>query len=288
MFAWLYLSMEEVIMKKATISLSLLLVICLLCLTVFSGCEIFITNDRSDVMLMAVDEREDGLCFYLGNNYFYGRAQTLFYDYANGAFSKGEVERDHDFLEAVLYGKNIAHDRLRAIEGYESLLEQVLAFTVEDVEYPIHHALAYKQGDVIYGFCNIYSTSGLFTDGLDCKGIGRSILFTYDEVTDELTVVEELGARNVLAFDGTGVIWFEDKAYYGKELGGEPIKICDDIAYGSDYAYTDFYFGDGYCLLYLHKEKTYLFNSAKNERYDTYILVTTCGEKIAEYTQSNA
>ena len=274
-------------MKKTTVSLALLLVVCSLCLTIFSGCELFYTNDRSDVSLMAVEEIDGGLCFYLANGGYYNRTSTILYEHESGEFRKGEVDGAYTFPEIVLDGRNIAHDRLVAKEGYETLLEQVLEFTIENVEYPIHHALAYKQGDTVYGFCNIYSTAG-FTDGLDCKGIKRSILFTYNIETDELTVVEELGACIVLAFDGNGVIWYENKAYYGKELGGEAVKICDDIAYDSahnNYGRADFYFGDGYCLLYLHHEITYIFNPLRDESYDTYILVTTYGEKIAKYTQ---
>ena len=276
-------------MKKVIALIATLLVLCTICLSTLSGCEIFHTNDRSDVWLMAAEETDGGLCFYLNNRYYYGRTQTISYEYESGEFSKGEVNEDYAFPEVVLYGKNIAHDRLRAANGYETLLEKVLEFTVEDVEEPIHHAFAYKQGDTIFGFCNIYSSEGFFTDGLDCNGIERSILFTYDAETDELTVVEELGACIILAFDGTGVIWFENKAYYGKELGGETVKICDDVAYYGkhNHGYTDFYFGGGYCLLYLHHEISYLFSPKKNKSYDTYVLVTTCGEKIAEYTQKN-
>ena len=276
-------------MKKTTVSLALLLVVCSLCLTVFSGCELFYTNDRSDVCLMAVEETDDGLCFYLANG-GYKRTPTISYDYESGEFSKGEINEAYAFPEIVLDGRNIAHDKLEATEGYRSLLEKVLEFTIDDVEYPIHHALAYKQNGSIYGFCNIYSTEGFFTDGLDCKGIERSILFTYNDETDELTVVEELQNSIILAFDGKGVIWFEDKAYYGKKLGEEPVKICDDIAYVSERNHrgrADFYFGDGYCMLYLHHETSYVFSSEKDESYDTYVLVTTCGEKIAEYTQKN-
>ena len=275
-------------MKKVTVSLALLLVVCLLCLTMLSGCELFYTNDRSDVCLMAVEKKDGGLCFYLNNSYYYERTQTLFYDYKSGEFIQDEINGDYAFPEIVLDGKNIAHDRLEAAEGYEALLEKVLEFAVEDVEEPMHHALAYKKGDTIYGFCNIYSTAGFFTDGLDCKGIELAVLFTYNEETDELTVVEELENSIVLAFDGTGVIWFENQAYYGKKLGGEPVKICDDIAYVSERSnrgYTEFYFGDGYCLLHMHHELFYIFHPERNQSDDTYVLVNMFGEKIAEYTQ---
>lgn len=273
-------------MKKVVALIATLLVLCTICLSTLSGCEIFYTNDRSDVWLMAAEETDDGICFYLNNGGYYNRTRTVFYERESGEFSKGEINEAYAFPEIVLTGKNIAHDRLRAAEGYEALLEKVLEFTIEDVEEPIHHALAYKQGDTIYGFCNIYSTEGFFTDGLDCKDIERSFLFTYNDETDELTVVEELGARIVLAFDGTGVIWYENNAYYGKELGGEAVKICDDVAYHGKHkhGYTDFFFGDGYCILYLHHEISYVFNPEKNESYDTYVLVTMSGEKIAEYT----
>ena len=274
-------------MKKITVSLALLLVVCSLCLTMFSGCEIFYTNDRSDVALMAVEKTDDGLCFYLANG-GYKRTPTISYERESGEFSKGELDEAYTFPEIVLDGKTTAHERLEAKEGYEALLERVFEFTVEDVEEPIHHALAYRQGDTIYGFCNVYSTAGFFTDGLDCNGIERAILFTYDDETDELTVVEELENSIILAFDGKGVIWYENKAYYGKKLGEEAVKICDDVAYDTgrnNFGRVDIYFGDGYCLLYLHHEITYVFQPERNESYDTYVLVTTFGEKIAEYTQ---
>ena len=269
--------------RKITKSVAILLVICTT-LMVFSGCELFITNDRADVDLMTVEETVDGLNFYV--SFYYGRGQKFFYEKDSGNLFWEDYNDQITLPQIVLQGATTAHGRVVAIEGYEALLDQVLAFSIEDVEYPVHHALAYKLGDVVYGFCNVYSTAGAFTDGLDCKGIEYAVLFTYDSDTETLTVVERLEKRIVVAFDGTGVIWYENKAYYGKAMGGTEVKICDDEAYRSNFRSSfgrvSVYFGGGYCIIYFDCDFGYF---VKGDPYKKCVLVTMSGEKLAEFEQ---
>ena len=278
-------------MKKRIAFLIVLIVISLLCLAAFSGCEFLKTNDRSNVKLMATEADENGLYVYL--NCYYGLGQTLeytdgetfFYEFSTNKLSPNEKSRSITVPEIVMDGETSAHASLEVTEGYEPLLEQVQNFTIEGVEYPVYHALAFKEGDVVYGFCNVYSTAG-FSCALDCKGISYSVLFTYDSETEQITVIERLEKSIVIAFDGKSVIWFNNKTYYGKNLGGVALEICKDAAYDSgltNYSYAYFYFGGGYCMLCFHSDKGGAPNNKDN--YDLYVLATMSGEKLAEYSQ---
>lgn len=268
-------------MKKVTTFLTILLIICTLCLVIFSGCSLFITNERTYVSFLDVEESEDGLHFYI--NFYYKHGRMLFYDYETNDLQVDESDIEIVGPEVVLDGETTAHSWLESAEGYESLMEQVLNFAINP-ENPIIHALAIKVGDTVYGFCNVYSSTGN-TDGIDEGGIESAVLFTYDYDTDKLTVIETLEKCIVVAFDGTGVIWYDNQTYYGKKLGGTATKICEDEAYDkgpTNWSQARFYFGGGYCIIYFHREYG-VFSVKKN--YEKYILVTMSGEKLAEYKQ---
>lgn len=265
-------------MKKVTTSLAILLALCSMCLVFFGGCNFYSHKyDRSSVSLMSAEEKEDGLYIY------YGYWHKLVYKYASKELREEQAEKEATLPEIVLKGRSTEQDNLDVAKGYEKLKEQVMSLAT-DTDYPIVHSLAYKEGNTIYGFCNVYSKSSEFSDGLDESGIKCGILFKYDQETNELTVIEELEKCVVVAFDGTGVIWFENIAYYGKLIGGEKVKICDDEAYRATPSTTDnveFYFGCGYCLIYFcHRDKEeYILG------YDKYVLVKMSGEKLAEYKE---
>ena len=274
---------RHIYMKRITSVLAILLVICPLCLAVFCGCPMLYTNDRSSVGLMAVEERDDGL--YFAFDYDYRHGHLLKYDAAASALSLEEASVELALPEVVLDVETTAHGRKNAAEGYESLLEQVLALPIDGEDYPIHHALAYKSGRTVYGFCNIYSTAGWFTDGLDSRGIELAVTFEYDFVTEKLTIIEELEKCIIVAFDGTGVVWLQDGIFYGKAFGKEAVEICNDEAYDrgpTNYSYAQFYFGGGYCLLYFHNEQNYIENKDSEKNFDLYVLATTTGKKLAE------
>ena len=269
-------------MKKAVAIFALMLLFCSLCLSVFSGCELFRDNDRSSVDFMSVEVREDGLYVSLSDFTWRKRGQVLKYDFSTGALNWEVGSVASTVPETVLEGCTVPYNHIRGAEGYEALEELLLDFTVEDVEHPDYHVLAFKQGRTVYGFCNVYAKANFFGDCLDCDGIDRAVLFEYDYVTEKLTVIDEMEGCIAVAFDGVSVVWYRDRAFYGKALGGEASKICDDECYrekNGDNGRVYCFFGDGYCVIYFDYERNKFRN---HEEYDKYVLATMTGEKLAE------
>ena len=268
---------------KATACVALVLMVGCVCVALTCGCSFLNTNDRSLVGDLTAKQTDNGIYFYLNE---WGYCETLLYQADTRSLQLVDGESTvQPTRQIVLQGRTTAHDRVEAAEGYEQLMDKVLAFTIYGVEYPIYQTIAYKDGDEIYGFCNLYTRSGFFTDALDCRGIDRGVLFTYDERTDTLTVVDELYSCLVVAFDGKHVIWTADKTFYAKQLGSSAVvPICTDYAYDdgpSGYSNAVIYSGQGYCVIYFHVDKVYPLRPWKNIYYNAYVLVTMDGTPLA-------
>ena len=245
--------------------------ITLIAAMLLSGCTLY-GNDRSRTSLMQVTQDGEQIIFQLYE-------ERLIYDTSTQTLSKEEAEWTQG-PETVLDGDTFPRGVLEAKEGYEPLEEQVKALALKKEE-PLIHALAWEQDGLVYGFCNVYSkTTGFLSGGGQCdtKHIVRAVLFTYENET--LTVQEELNQCVVVAYDGTHVVYFNNREHFSKRTGGEPVKICNDEAFDTgvtSYGYARFHFGGGYCILFFNHDK----GNAKKQ-FHLYILATMAGDKLAE------
>lgn len=247
------------------------------------GCALY-GNDRSDARYVYSGEADGKVIFYGVESVYGGNADRLSFDPATGVLALEEAAEEIDFADpAVLDGSTFPHRSFEASEGYEGLTEKILALDGRENPYVQAYALKAEDGSA-YGFCNVYSSATGFLSGggqIDVSKITKGVLFTYSPETDELTVLDEVKEGCVVAFNRTRCIYYCDRFYYSKEIGGaSAVRFCEDGAYdtgATNYSYAKIYFNEAYCIFKFHRG----YGDYKKD-YDDFLLYGMNGEKLSK------
>lgn len=246
------------------------------------GCALY-GNDRSDTRYVYSGEADGKVVFYGVESTYYD-SFCLTYDPQTGELALKEITEEPCFADpAVLDGNTFPRHSFEASEGYEGLSEKILALDGRENPYVQAYALKAEDGSA-YGFYNVYSSATGFLSGggqIDVSKITKGVLFAYSPETDELTVLDELEEGCVVAFNQTRCVYYCDRFYYSKEIGGaSAVRLCEDGAFdtgATNYSYAKIYFNEAYCIFKFHRG----YGDDKKD-YDDFLLYGMNGEKLSK------
>lgn len=192
----------------------------------------------------------------------------------NPDFDETFFDNKNEFKYEFFAGKYSA----KIPDGYDNVVNHLKKYIPEN-EASVIDACGYANEGILIGFIQVYNDTSGIHGNYAIEKISHSIAFTYNVDTDEFSVIKKIGSIVIVAFSGSTVIYWKDKAYYSYNLTtGEEKHLVEDKAYDSGLNQTStpaVFSNEKICVLHLVKGKTnknieymYVFNFETNEFFE--------------------
>ena len=231
------------------------LLLCTICILLLSSCSKMIVCNNINTEFLNATEKEEKTYIQSQLDYVYSidfeNKKYALVDDSESRFSWFEGNAPKAFKIWFHQGGEYQYT---IPEGFEGVIPYVEGCELDN-DRSVIDACGYVKDGILFGFVQVYKDMRTVYANYAIEEIDHSLIFTYNDESDEFTVTHKLDDVVIVAVCEDTVIYWKDKAYYKYDLKVQTeTYLVEDKAYDAgltQQSSAEVYFDFEFCILHM-------------------------------------